>query len=58
MKQQFKRLVEGLLTEHLSTIGVSDEAFAAACANGIASGNPVHRKLFDMIVAVDDYLST
>lgn len=55
--QNFKLLVETLLTTHLAEIGVSEQDFAAACASGIRSGNKVHRKLFDMIVAVDDYIS-
>ena len=43
--QDFKKLVEDLLQELMSELGVSDEQFVQACEK--AGENPVHKKIVD-----------
>ena len=52
---EFKTLVEGLLEELMKDLGVSDSQFVQACEK--ASKNPVHQKIVDQIMAVDNFLS-
>lgn len=53
--QDFKKIVEDLLQELMSELGVSDEQFVAACDK--ASENPIHKKIVDQIMAVDNFLA-
>ena len=43
--ENFKALVEGLLQELMSDLGVTDAQFLEACER--ASKNPVHKKIVD-----------
>ncbi len=52
---QFKKLVEGLLEELMRDLGVSDEQFVDACDK--AAKNPIHKKIVDQIMAVDNFLA-
>lgn len=53
--QQFRNLIDGLLTQHLAEIGVSEEAFVQACEQG--RNNSASRQVFEQIMAVDDFLT-
>ena len=53
--QQFRNLIDGLLTQHLAEIGVSEEAFVQACEHG--RNNSASRQVFEQIMAVDDFLT-
>jgi hypothetical protein len=44
-------LLEGLLAE----LGVPHETFYEACAK--AEGNPQHKKIYDQIMAVDNFMA-
>jgi len=39
----------------MAELGVSDEQFVAACEK--ASENPIHQKIVDQIMAVDNFLA-
>ena len=39
----------------MAELGVSDEQFVAACEK--ASENPIHKKIVDQIMAVDNFLA-
>lgn len=52
---EFKKLVEGLLEELMQDLGVTDSQFVKACEK--AAANPVHQKIVDQILAVDNYLA-
>jgi len=52
---KFKDLVEEMLTNMLSEIGISEEIFANACIK--ASSNPVHKMLLSEIMAVDNFMA-
>lgn len=53
--ENFKALVEGLLQELMSDLGVTDAQFLEACER--ASKNPVHKKIVDQITAVDNFVA-
>lgn len=53
--QDFKKIVEDLLEELMRELGVSDEQFVEACQK--AEKNPVHKKIVDQIMAVDNFLA-
>lgn len=53
--EDFKALVEGLLQELMSDLGVTDAQFLEACER--ASKNPVHKKIVDQITAVDNFVA-
>lgn len=53
--QKFRNLIDGLLTQHLAEIGVSEEAFVQACEHG--RNNSASRQVFEQIMAVDDFLT-
>ena len=48
-------MVEGLLEELMSDLGVTDQQFVQACEK--AAQNPMHQKIVDQILAVDNYLA-
>lgn len=52
---QFKRLVEELIGELLAELGVDQDTFMQACAK--AEKNPLHKKIVDQIVAVDNFVA-
>ena len=52
---KFKLLVEELIGELLAELGVSQEIFMAACQK--AEANPIHKKIVDQIVAVDNFVA-
>jgi len=49
----FKKMVEGLLEELMRELGVTDEQFVQACEK--AAKNPIHKKIVDQIMAVDNF---
>lgn len=51
----FKKLVEGLLDELMVELGVTNEQFYQACEK--ASGNPLHKKIVDQLVAVENFVA-
>lgn len=51
--QQFKKMVEDLLAELMAELGVTDEQFVDACKK--ASSSPIHKKIVDQIMAVDNF---
>ena len=53
---EFRNLIDNLLTQHLAEIGVSEEQFAKACEHG-RDRRDVNRKVFDQLIAVDDFLT-
>ena len=53
--QDFQSLVESLLEKELNEFGVTPELFFEACAT--STSNPVHKKLFDQILAVDNFIA-
>ena len=55
--QDFKKIVEDLLQELMKELGVSDEQFVEACKKAESSGNPIHKKIVDQILAVENFLA-
>lgn len=53
--RQFKQLVEELIGELLAELGVTQEQFMEACE--MAEKNPIHKKIVDQIVAVDNFVA-
>lgn len=53
--QKFKKIVDDLLTELMSELGVSEDQFMDACEK--ASLNPLHKKIVDQITAVDNFIA-
>lgn len=53
--QDFKKIVEDLLQELMTELGVTDEQFVEACDK--ASKNPLHKKIVDQIMAVENFLA-
>lgn len=53
--KDFKKIVEDLLAELMAELGVSDTQFVEACER--ASQNPLHKKIVDQIMAVDNFLA-
>ena len=53
--QEFKKIVEDLLGELMAELGVSDTQFVEACQK--AEQNPIHKKIVDQIMAVDNFLA-
>ena len=49
--------MEDLLAELMAELGVTDEQFVAACDKASESGNPIHKKIVDQIMAVDNFLA-
>lgn len=54
--EQFSTVVEGLLEQHLSEIGLSAEDFVAVC-EAAPAGSQLHTAIFEQILAVDDFLT-
>ena len=54
-QQDFKKIVEELLEELMNELGVSDTQFVEACQK--AEANPIHKKIVDQIMAVDNFLA-
>ena len=54
--REFCQLIDNLLSSHLSEIGVSEVQFAKAVEAGYQRRD-VNRKVFDQIIAVDDFLT-
>ena len=52
---QFKKIVEDLIGELLAELGVDQDIFMQACAK--AEKNPLHKKIVDQIVAVDNFVA-
>ena len=52
---EFKAIVEELLGELMAELGVTDTQFLEACEK--AEGNPIHKKIVDQIVAVENFLA-
>ena len=52
---QFKKLVEDLIGELIAELGVTQEIFMEAC--GKAESNPIHKKIVDQIIAVDNFVA-
>lgn len=52
---EFKKIVEDLIGELIAELGVTQEIFMQACAN--AESNPIHKKIVDQIVAVDNFVA-
>ena len=52
---QFKKLVEELIGELLAELSVDQDVFMQACAK--AEKNPLHKKIVDQIVAVDNFVA-
>jgi hypothetical protein len=52
---QFKKIVDDLLSELMAELGVSQEQFVEACTK--ASQNPLHKKIVDQITAVDNFVA-
>jgi hypothetical protein len=48
-------LIEGLLEELMSELGVTSDQFMDACTK--ASENPLHKKIVDQITAVDNFVA-
>jgi hypothetical protein len=53
--RQFKLLVEELISELLAELGVDQDIFMQACAK--AEKNPLHKKIVDQIIAVDNFVA-
>jgi hypothetical protein len=47
--------VEELIGELLAELGVDQDVFMGACAK--AEKNPIHKKIVDQIVAVDNFVA-
>lgn len=54
-EQDFKGIVEELLGELMAELGVTDTQFLEACEK--AEANPIHKKIVDQIVAVENFLA-
>ena len=52
---EFKKIVEDLIGELIAELGVTQEIFMHACKN--AESNPIHKKIVDQIVAVDNFVA-
>ena len=52
---EFKKIVEELICELIAELGVTQEIFLQACEN--AGKNPIHKKIVDQIVAVDNFMA-
>ena len=52
---QFKNTVEELIGCLLAELGVTQEQFLEACEK--ATKNPIHKKIVDQIVAVDNFVA-
>ena len=52
---EFKQIVENLIDELIAELGVTQEIFMEACAK--ADSNPIHKKIVDQIVAVDNFVA-
>lgn len=48
-------MVEGLLEELMKDLGVTDEQFVLSCEK--AAKNPLHAKIVDQILAVDNFIA-
>jgi len=57
--REFKKLVETLLTQHLTEVGITDEEFFEACevANTEEDENSIAQQLVEQLVACDDFLT-
>jgi hypothetical protein len=53
--RDFKKIVEDLIGELLAELGVDQDTFMQACAK--AERNPLHKKIVDQIVAVDNFIA-
>lgn len=53
--KEFKKIVEDLLEELMTELGVSNEQFVEACQR--AEANPIHKKVVDQIMAVENFLA-
>jgi hypothetical protein len=53
--KEFKKIVEDLIGELIAELGVTQEIFMTACDT--AEGNPIHKKIVDQIVAVDNFVA-
>lgn len=51
----FKNLVEELIGELIAELGVTQEQFMEACEK--SASNPIHKKIVDQIVAVDNFVA-
>ena len=51
----FKKLVEDLIGELIAELGVTQEQFMEACEKSAV--NPIHKKIVDQIVAVDNFVA-
>lgn len=48
-------MVDDLLSELMSELGVSEDQFMDACDK--AAANPLHKKIVDQITAVDNFIA-
>lgn len=48
-------MVDDLLGELMAELGVTQEQFMDACEK--ASGNPLHKKIVDQIIAVENFVA-
>ena len=53
--KEFKKLVDGLLESLMRELGISEEQFYGACAK--AGANPLHKKIVDQLVAVENFVA-
>lgn len=53
--KKFKKIVEEMLTNMLSEIGIDEEAFAAACIK--STSNPTHKLFLSEILAVENFVA-
>ena len=53
--QDFKKIVENLLEELMKELGVTHEQFVDSCKR--AEKNPVHKKIVDQILAVENFMA-
>ena len=51
----FKKLVEELIGCLLAELGVTQEQFMEACEK--AGANPIHKRIVDQIIAVDNFMA-
>ena len=54
--REFCQLIDNLLSSHLSEVGVSEVEFAKAMEAGYQRRDVNSRKVFDQIIAIDDFL--
>ena len=45
------------MQELMKELGVSNEQFVEACTKAGESGNPIHKKIVDQILAVENFLA-